>query len=276
MPAEPMFATQYVRRWAAQHPLVKGLLSAIVSPFRSSVSANYKKLSTDRRQLTAAQLAGAWQSQFIPAMQRVGVDRTLANYRAGVAHAGFDALISLLHSIVDSVDAAGSSRSLLEIGCSSGYYAEALTMRNVAVTYSGCDYSRAFVEMARDYYPALDFRVEDATALSYSDSSYDIVVSGNCILHIADYPAAIRESARVARNYVIFHCTPILHTRATTYFTKRAYGVETVEIHFNEEELVALLVSSGLAVVGIVSLNAAWRDADAYVTKSYLCTKVTK
>src|SRR6185436_8101530 len=93
---------------------------------------------------------------------------------------------------------------LLEIGCSSGFYSEVLRIKGIDTAYRGCDYSRAFVALARQCYPAVPFDVEDAVDLTYASGTFDIVVSGGCILHIADYEKAIAEAARVSRQYVVF------------------------------------------------------------------------
>ncbi|MBI3790825.1 MAG: class I SAM-dependent methyltransferase, partial [Gemmatimonadetes bacterium] len=193
-------------------------------------------------------------------------------YRAGEANPAWDALVALLRPLVASMP--GGRPRLLEVGCSSGYHGEVFALRQLAVAYAGCDYSSAFVTMARETYPEVPFEVADATALPFPDGSADILLSGCCLLHIPDYEAAIRESARVAARYVVFHRTPVLHRAPTTYYRKLAYDVETVEIHFNEAELVGLFARHGLRLIGIETLDVQWRAGDAYATKEYVCEKV--
>jgi len=260
-----------LRQFVERRPGLKNLLKALARPFRQETSAGYSELDPGTRGDRAAALASAWQSGDIPQKQRIGVDRSLARYRAGEAVREFDVLVELLTR--HPAQAGGASPSLLEVGCSSGYYSEALALRGVNCVYAGCDYSPEFISMARRLYPAIDFRIEDATALGYADASFDIVVSGCCILHIPNYATAIAESARVARRQVVFHRTPVLQLSPTKFFRKLAYGVETVEIHFNEEELVALFAKHGLKVVAVSAINASWRDGDAFATKMYLCEK---
>src|SRR5262249_27761543 len=144
----------------------------------------------------------------------------------------YDVFLRLVERIAD-IDA----KTLLEVGCSSGYYADVLHARHPRTRYAGCDFAPEFVALARRRLAGLDFRVEDATKLGYADASWDVVVSGGCILHISDYPAAIREAARVARSWVLFHRTPVLHVTPTRHYRKLAYGVPCIEIHFNETEL---------------------------------------
>jgi ubiquinone/menaquinone biosynthesis C-methylase UbiE len=167
-----------------------------------------------------------------------------------------------------------SGSSLLEVGCSSGFYSEVLSARGIDVRYTGADYSPAFIDLARRCYPGLAFDVMDATRLAYSDSQFDVVVSGCCLLHILDYPAAIAETARVAARYAVFHRTPVQHLAPTRHFTKQAYGVTTLEICFNEAELVRLFAQHGLLVTDVVTLDAHSRDGEAFAVKTYACRKV--
>jgi SAM-dependent methyltransferase len=260
-----------LRQLLDRHPVVKAGLKTVLRPFRRDTSADYRRLSDNERAPTLQALSGAWRDDSIPQRQRAGVDRTLAEYRGGAAIRDFDSLVDLLRPLA----AAAPGSTVLEIGCSSGYYADVLAARGIALAYSGCDFSRAFVDLARRYHPDLRFDVEDATELTYADASVDIVVSGCCLLHIADYPRAIAETARVARRHAVFHRTPVLARHATRFFTKTAYGVKTVEIHFGESELVALFAAHGLRVVGIETISADWRDGDAFAIKTYLCAKGT-
>jgi ubiquinone/menaquinone biosynthesis C-methylase UbiE len=64
------------------------------------------------------------------------------------------------------------------------------------------DFDPAQIELARKTRPEgerLRFRVEDATCLSFPDSSFDLVISQDVFHHIPDWGAAVREVARVLR-----------------------------------------------------------------------------
>jgi SAM-dependent methyltransferase len=235
-----------LQKTANQWPVAKAALKLISRPFRCLTSEGYARIDGQDRYRIAKQLRNAWRAEVIPARQRAVVDAQLQAYRRGRPIKAFDVLVEMLREL--RMDGAEDREmlSVLEVGCSSGYYSEIFAMKGLNVVYAGCDYSSAFIAMARQKYPALDFRVEDATSLTYADKSYDAVVSGCCLLHIPEYELAIRETARVARRYAIFYRTPVLHTRPTTYHTKLAYGTKTIEIHFNEQELVALFAAHGL------------------------------
>ncbi len=233
------------------------------------MSDNYVPLDATDAARVGNALQKAWQDAAIPSRQLSIVEAELRAFRAGAPVPVFDSFVEVLGRLP-----AAARATLLEIGCSSGYYSEVLTARGIDARYQGCDYSEAFIELARRRYPNLQFDVMDATQLGYESDRFDIVVSGCCLLHILDYPSAIAETARVARGYAIFHRTPVLHKSATRHFTKDAYGVKTIEIHFNEKELVRLFAHNRLQVVDILTIDAGARNGDAFAVKTYVCRKV--
>ena len=237
----------------------------------TQVSSGYEIIAPADLVRLGGALETAWQDDLIPAAQHELVQAQLEAFWQGKTVPVFDVFVRLLQRIPDV-----SRKSLLEVGCSSGYYADVLRARGLLTRYAGCDYSASFVELARTRLPDLEFQVHEATRLGYPDASYDIVVSGCCILHIANYPAAIREAARVAREHVMFHRTPILHTTPTTHYRKLAYGVPCLEIHFNESDLLRHFASAGLRVIDVdtVTVDTEARSGDVRVMKSYLCEKV--
>jgi SAM-dependent methyltransferase len=136
---------------------------------------------------------------------------------------------------------------LLEVGCGSGYYSDVFaTLLPGSVRYTGIDYSDAMIARARAHYPSAALEVGDATRLPYADGAFDIVFNGVSLMHIIDYPAVIREAARVASRYCVFHTVPIFHDYRTTFLRKYAYGAPVVEMVFDKQELMALCRDAGL------------------------------
>jgi SAM-dependent methyltransferase len=143
-----------------------------------------------------------------------------------------------------------SNPRLLEIGCGSGYYSEVLAaLLPDGVSYTGIDYSEAMIARAREHYPAIKFEVADATKLPYADQAFDIAFNGVSLMHIIDYHAAIREAARVAARFCIFHSVPVFDNYRTTYLRKYAYGAPVVEVVFGKQELMSLCSDVGLRPV---------------------------
>jgi SAM-dependent methyltransferase len=91
------------------------------------------------------------------------------------------------------------SRDVLDAACGVGYGSAYLAAESAHVT--GIDVDADTVAYARSRYSALnvEFHQMDATALTFPDSSFDVVVSFETLEHVADPDAAIREAARVLR-----------------------------------------------------------------------------
>lgn len=264
-----MAKSSMLRSFLNRHPRLKAAAKALLGARSTpSVSTNYVELDAGTLQTVETELQGAWKHNSLPERQRKLVNSQLKSYLAGEPVMVFDTLVEALKRLPPA-----ERTTLLEIGCSSGYYSEVLAARGIDARYHGCDYSTAFIDLARRCYPQVVFDVMDATQLAYADGQFDVVVSGSCLLHILDYPTAIAETARVARHYVIFHRTPVLHKSATRHFTKEAYGVKTLEIHCSEKELVRLFSGNQLQVIDIPTIDVGWHDDDAFAIKTYVCRK---
>jgi hypothetical protein len=83
----------------------------------------------------------------------------------------------------------------------------------------------------------------------------------------------VAETARVASRYAIFHRTPVVLGRPNKYYRKQAYGVETVEIHFNEPQLLQLLADSGLELLATHTLDETVSHGVGSATRTYVCRK---
>ncbi len=240
-----------------------------------SVSANYIQLKSEEASSEGLRLRDSWRDDTLPQKQRDLVNQQLHQYRSGAGVDVFDVFVAVLRAL----PGLPANASLLEIGCSSGFYSEIVAIAGLPINYSGCDYSDAFIHMAKAEYPAIDFAVADATALCYQDRSFDIVVSGCCLLHIPEYVKAVENAVRVARDYVIFHRTPIVWGQPEQWYRKQAYGVETIEIHFNEPEFLALLDRNGLDLIATHTLSEECSDAAQNLgsaCRTYVCRKQKK
>jgi SAM-dependent methyltransferase len=148
----------------------------------------------------------------------------------------------------DAIAATGIAHpKILEVGCGSGYYSEVFaTLLPGGARYTGIDYSDAMIARARERYPSTAFEIGDATKLSYADGAFDLVFNGVSLMHIVDYQAVVREAARVATQYCVFHTVPVFDDHPTTFLRKYAYGAPVIEIVFGKQELISLCRLSGL------------------------------
>ena len=260
-----------------RYPRLRRMLRSVHDRLFSgaSVSSHYVNLHASEVNAEGQRLRDAWKDYALPQRQRDLVDQQLRQYRSGTSVDVFDVFVDALRALPDLAPEA----TLLEVGCSSGFYSEVVEIAGLPIKYSGCDYSEAFIRLAKEKYPSVEFTVGDATALRYPDRHFDVVVSGCCLLHIPEYARAIEEAVRVARRHVIFHRTPVVWGQPEQWYRKQAYGVETVEIHFNEPEFLALLDKNALELVASHTLSEERLDASrtqGHASRTYVCRKIER
>lgn len=204
-------------------------------------STDYKILRGLDEARAAARSSGGWLAARTVARQERAYQGLIADMKNGEPRLDFTVA-------AEAVRATGIAfPSLLEVGCGSGYYSEVFAdLIPGGISYSGIDYSEAMIARARSNYPSVSFEVANATRLPYPDNAFDIVFNGVSLMHIIDYPAAIREAARVAERYCILHTVPVFDAHRTTYLSKYAYGAPVVEIVFGKRELMSLCRDAGL------------------------------
>jgi len=211
----------------------------------------------DPAEITPA-MTHAWQHVDIPVQQRALVQRQLEEMYAGSPAAPFRILAQALKAILAPGD------SVLEVGCASGYYYEILEyLLNARFRYYGVDYSEPMIAMACQYYPKMPFIVSDGAALPFPNESFDCAITSSVLLHVPNYQEHIAETVRVAREYVVAHRIPVCRQHSTHYLKKQAYGVETVELTFNEKQIFGEFQAQGLLLVDAFEINSS-PENDSY------------
>lgn len=204
-------------------------------------STDYRVLDGVEEARRIAASSGGWLAARTVARQQRAYENLIAAMKRGEPRLD-------LRIAAEAVAATGIAHPrLLEVGCGSGYYSEVFaTLLPGGVDYTGIDYSDAMIKRARTRYPSMTFDVADATRLPYAERAFDIVFNGVSLMHIIDYQAAIREAARVAARYCVFHSVPVFDDYRTTFLSKYAYGAPVVEVIFGKQELMALCQAAGL------------------------------
>ena len=100
--------------------IIKGMRNYLMPS--SNVSTHYVSLGNEEAGTEAARLRNAWQDEGLPLKQRDLVDQQLRRYRAGTPIDVFDVMVNALRELPE----VQSGMSLLEVGCSSGFYSEVL------------------------------------------------------------------------------------------------------------------------------------------------------
>jgi SAM-dependent methyltransferase len=220
----------------------KRIVSAVPILRRQLItSTDYRVLNGSEEASSVVASSGGWFVARTARRQERAYQNLLAAMKRGEPRLDFTIA-------ADAVAGSGvNNPRVLEVGCGSGYYSEvfAFLLPDGGVHYTGVDYSEAMIARGQARYPSVAFEVGDATRLPHSDGTFDIVFNGVSLLHILDYATAVREAARVASRYCIFHTVPI-HAHKTTFLKKYAYGAPVVEIIFDKGELMSLCSSAGL------------------------------
>jgi SAM-dependent methyltransferase len=231
-------------------------------PAVNAAGISYGHTPIEAREVTQA-LTKAWQNPAIPARQRSLVQEELSRMYRGDAAVPYLVLAEILRPHMTR------GARLLEIGCASGYYYEILEyLLSKRIDYTGVDYSEPLIAMARDYYPKAPFYACDGACLLFADRSFDIVVSSCVLLHVPNYRNHIYETARVADRLIVAARTPICKKRPTLHMKKFAYGVETVELVFNEGELIREFAVNGFVLLRAIQYQG--DDASDLYTVTYL------
>jgi len=235
--------------------LSKYLSNLIRLQQRPAQTIDYQRISYDFKSVAAddvtTQHTEAWKSGELPNKQRALVDHELKEMYRGARVLPFRSLQEVLSRVLHAGD------SLLEIGCSSGYYSEVISyLVPKRCTYTGVDYSEPMIRMAKELYPQTSFAVASGDDLPFQDRSFDVVISGGVLLHCPNYAEHIVETARVTKRALLLTRTPICRRQPTRFFTKKAYGVETVELIFNEAEIVEAVKQQGFVLTHYLVLEA--------------------
>jgi HAD superfamily hydrolase (TIGR01549 family) len=105
-----------------------------------------------------------------------------------------------LQAVLRALDPQPGER-IVDVGCGSGLYARELVRRGATVTAT--EYAPSSLAQARHNVGGLaagvEFRLEDAQELTFSDSSFDKVLLTEVIEHLPRPAKAVAEAARVLR-----------------------------------------------------------------------------
>ncbi len=189
-------------------------------------------------------LADNWKDDRIPLLQRRVIDVQLENLRNEVIDPVYLTFIKALRSVKLK------TFSFLDVGCASGYYSEVLKLLDRRkISYTGCDYSAAMIECAKQHYPDVEFSVQDVTSLTYPSNAFDVVMASGVLHYVADYRQALVHILRVARQYAIFHRLPLTTEPENAYNENSQYSIVTARAYFSKTNILREITGHGFALV---------------------------
>tara|TARA_B110001454_G_scaffold218027_1_gene244830 strand:- start:2276 stop:3094 length:819 start_codon:yes stop_codon:yes gene_type:complete len=127
--------------------------------------------------------------------------------------------------------------SVLDIGCGSGYYCDILQhfFPNL-YKYHGCDTQPEIIQIAKEYYPFIDFRVQDLTNMKYNDKEFDISIFSHGSTNMFKYNEVFEEACRITKKYIILHRICVTNEHACS---KRSlhYYLPSISHSFNNKTI---------------------------------------
>ena len=114
-------------------------------------------------------------------------------------------LMGGFHATLDELWAQAAPRSILDVGCGEGVLTAEWAERlgDGRVVGIDLDDPKLRAEWAQRTRPNLDFRVEEATSLSFADDEFEMACATEVLEHVPEPEATLAEMARVASRYLL-------------------------------------------------------------------------
>lgn len=114
-------------------------------------------------------------------------------------------LMAGFHSTLDELWAAAAPRSILDVGCGEGVLTAdwAERLGDGRVVGIDLDDAKLRAEWERRSRPNLEFRVEEATSLSFADGEFEMACATEVLEHVPEPEATLAEMARVASRHLL-------------------------------------------------------------------------
>ena len=181
------------------------------------------------------------------------------------------------------VELVGGSKRVLDVGCATGYLAQALTARGCTV--SGLEFDAAAAEEARPHLEKLV--VGDVESLDLAEAfggdAFDVVVFGDVLEHLRDPLAALRNARRVlaAKGSVVASIPNVAHGSVRLALMVGRFDYQPLGLldsthirFFTRASIEALFKEAGMVPVDIRRTTAGFFDTPIPLDEAELPAEV--
>jgi 2-polyprenyl-3-methyl-5-hydroxy-6-metoxy-1,4-benzoquinol methylase len=181
------------------------------------------------------------------------------------------------------VELVGGSKRVLDVGCATGYLAQALTARGCTV--SGLEFDAAAAEEARPHLEKLV--VGDVESLDLAEvfggDAFDVVVFGDVLEHLRDPLAALRNARRVlaAKGSVVASIPNVAHGSVRLALMAGRFDYQPLGLldsthirFFTRASIEALFKEAGMVPVDIRRTTAGFFDTPIPLDEAELPAEV--
>ena len=98
-------------------------------------------------------------------------------------------------------------KSYIDVGCAQGGFYKVLkdyAQANGKFDYVGIDLSKRLIDLAKETFPSIDFRVQDGSNLPFETASIDRALSLGTTIHDQNFEDLLRECYRVSKEYFLY------------------------------------------------------------------------
>jgi hypothetical protein len=139
---------------------------------------------------------------------------------------------------------------LLDFGCGVGHYSELLERRYPSrFDYTGCDYSEAMVEVARNEWSGRRFVVDDVFAPTLDLGEFDVVVAGALVDITQDYERALDVLLGSAAPLVLLHRQQVSDDPSRVEVVPGYSGQRTYRSYLNLRDLDRIATRHGRSIL---------------------------
>lgn len=150
-------------------------------------------------------------------------------------------------------------RSVLDVGCAAGGFADIFKELDPEIAYTGIDTSAGMIEEARRLRPGVDFQLSAGGRLPFAEISFDLVLCTGVLNHNPDYLDMIADLFRVAGRFAVIDL-PRLVTGPYTFDLERSNMVlrerfpeAGAAVSTEQTRVPYVLANAGEAFQGIVT-----------------------